>query len=279
MNYDRLNPYIRSVSLYERVGRSEECIGYDSRIIYMISGELTVTVGTEKLPRLSPGNLVFIPAGMPYRLKSKYLRAVVIAFDMTADRVEPEERLSPVASEEYREELCHKAGLEAPFDKHLLLTDMEAERDSFIRMSNIFTSHEGSFRAHLSAMLKSILLKIAEGTSEDALPAVMVEELDNYIRERCSEEISNTELGAIFGYHPFYISTLLKERRGITLRQYVIQYRLKYAKRLLELTERSMADIAEACGFTDASYFAKIFKSTFGMTPKEYRNSFKDDFI
>ena len=107
----------------------------------------------------------------------------------------------------------------------------------------------------------------------------MVEELAGYIRENVSDEISNTEIGAIFGYHPFYVSRMLKDRKGMTLRQYIIAYRLKMAKRLLELSGKSAAEIAEACGFTDASYFAKTFKSAFGMTPKEYRNSFKDDFI
>ena len=107
----------------------------------------------------------------------------------------------------------------------------------------------------------------------------MVEELDNYIRENSAEEISNTEIGAIFGYHPFYVSRMLKERKGITLRQYIIAYRLKNAKRMLELTDKSTSEIAEECGFTDASYFAKTFKATFGMTPKEFRNQFKEEFI
>jgi two-component system response regulator YesN len=128
-------------------------------------------------------------------------------------------------------------------------------------------------------MFKLILLKVMETADENALPARMVEELDNYIRENVAEEISNTEIGAIFGYHPFYISRVLKERKGMTLRQYIIAYRLKQAKRLLELTDRSAAEIAEECGFTDASYFAKTFKASFGMTPKEYRNRFKDEFI
>jgi AraC-like DNA-binding protein len=72
---------------------------------------------------------------------------------------------------------------------------------------------------------------------------------------------------------------MLKERRGITLRQYIISYRLKMAKKLLETTNRSAGEIAEECGFTDASYFAKTFKAAFGITPKEYRNSFKEEFI
>ena len=279
MDLTRLNPVIRSVSLYERLGRTEERVAYDCRLIYIISGELTASVGNEKLGHLSPGNLLYIPAGVPYKLKSKYLRAVVATFDPTDTNPEPMERLSPVLTADFREELCHRDGVEGLLGEHILLTDMESERESFIRMANIFTSAEGSYRAQISAMLKLILLKLMEAADENALPARMVEELDNYIRENVADEISNTEIGAIFGYHPFYVSRVLKERKGMTLRQYIIAYRLKQAKRLLELTDRSAAEIAEECGFTDASYFAKTFKSTFGMTPKEYRNSFKDEFI
>ena len=279
MDLTRLNPVIRSVSLYEKVGRNEERVGYDCRRIYIISGELTASVGGEKLGHLSPGNLLYIPAGAPYKLKSKYLRAVVVTFDPTDTNPLPLDRLSPVLTADFKEELCHRDGVDGLLGGHILLTDMESERESFIRMANIFTSAEGSYRAQVSAMLKLILLKLMETADENALPARMVEELDNYIRENVADEISNTEIGAIFGYHPFYISRVLKERKGMTLRQYIIAYRLKQAKRLLQLTDKSAAEIAEECGFTDASYFAKTFKSTFGMTPKEYRNSFKDEFI
>ncbi len=279
MDTARLNPVIRSVSLYERINRTEECVGYDCRFIYIISGEVTATVGGEKLGHLSPGNLLYIPAGESYRLKSKYLRAVVVCFDPMDTRPEPFERLSPVPVADYDEEKCHLDGVEGLLGRHILLPDMESERDTFIRMANIFTSAEGHYRAQLSAMFKLMLLKVIETADENALPARMVEELDNYIRENVSDEISNTEIGAIFGYHPFYVSRMLKDRKGMTLRQYIIAYRLKCAKRLLELSGKSAAEIAEECGFTDASYFAKTFKAAFGMTPKEYRNSFKDDFI
>ncbi len=279
MDLARLNPVIRSVSLYEKINRTDECVGYDCRVIYIVSGELTAVVGGEKLGHLSPGNLLYIPAGTQYKLKSKYLRAVVVTFDPYDSRPEPEARLTPAASADYNPELCHHDGVEGLLSKHILLPDMESERNTFIRMANIFTSAEGHYKAQISAMFKLILLKVIETADENALPARMVEELDNYIRENVSDEISNTEIGAIFGYHPFYVSRMLKERKGMTLRQYIIAYRLKCAKRLLELSDKSAAEIAEECGFTDASYFAKIFKSTFGMTPKEYRNSFKEDFI
>lgn len=279
MDYTRLNPVIRSVSLYEKINRTEECIGYDCRVIYVVSGELTAQVGGEKLGHLAPGNLLYIPAAIPYKLKSKYLRAVVVTFDPTDENPLPGERISPVKASDFNEENCHRDGVSGALEKFILLPDMEAERDVFLRMSNIFTSAEGLYLPQLSAMFKLVLLKIMETADENALPARMVEELDNYIRENVSDEISNTEIGAIFGYHPFYVSRMLKERKGITLRQYIISYRLKMAKRLLELTDKSAAEIAQECGFTDASYFAKTFKASFGITPKEYRNQFKEEFI
>ena len=279
MNYIKFNPVIRSVSLYEKINRTDECVAYDSRVIYLISGEITPTIDGEKLGHLGAGNLLFIPAGTPYKLKSKYVRCVVVTFDPTDARPEPSERIVPVTKEEFKEELCHKEGLEEPLDKWILLPDMESERDTFIRMANIFTSAEGSYLAEISAMFKLIMLKVIETADKNALPARMVEALDSYIRENAGDEISNTEIGAIFGYHPFYVSKVLKDKKGITLRQYIIAYRLKAAKRMLELTDKSAAEIASECGFTDASYFAKTFKNAFGMTPKEYRNGFKEDFI
>ena len=279
MKFTNLNPFVRSAALYERVGSADECIGYESRIIYIVSGDMTVTVGDERLGHLSPGHLIYIPAGVRYRIKSKYVKAAVITFDFTAENPEPVERIRSVRPEEFTEELCHRDGIVAPFDKFIHISDVESERDGFIRICELYTSEEGEYRAIASAELKLKLLHIAELADENALPARMVESLDEYIRNNCGDEISNTEIGAIFGYHPFYVSKMLKDRRGLTLRQYILSYRLKLSKRLLELTELSTAEIAERAGFTDASYFAKSFKAAFGITPKEHRNKFKNDFI
>ena len=278
MEFSKLNPYIRTVGVYETIAKSAECRAYDSKIIYMISGDVSVYIEDDKPFHLSVGNLLLIPAGVKYRLKGQYLKAAVISFDPTDEWAHISERLSPVSPESFDESKCHVGDL-SPFDKVLKVDDMESECDTFIKMDDIATSAQGEWRAAISAMLKLVLLKLAESVSENALPSSMVESLDAYIRENCADEISNTEIGAIFGYHPFYVSRVLKEKKGITLRQYIINYRLKAAKRMLEHTKLSMAEIAEETGFTDASYFTKTFRQTFGMTPKEWRNKFKEEFI
>ena len=279
MDINRLNPIIRSVSLYEKITRKEECVAYDSRLIYVVSGDICAVVDQKNLGHLSPGHLLYIPAGTRYKLKGQYLRAVVVTFDPTSDNPMPSERMNPVLTSEFDPSLCHSVSDFPPLDAPIHVEDMEAERDKFIKMADLFTSGEGYYLAAISAQVKLILLKLMEVSDENALPTRMVEALGEYIRENVSDDISNTEIGAIFGYHPFYVSRVIKERKGQTLRQYIITYRLNLSARLLELTNKSIAEIAEECGFTDASYFTKTFKSAMGITPKDYRNKFKEDFI
>ena len=278
MNLTHLNPVIRGVSLYERINRAEECVAYDSRLFYMVSGDVTAVVGGVKLGHLSPGHLLYVPAGTPYKLKGQYLRMVAIAFDPTVDYADTEAP-KPVCTAEYNPELTHSVSGFSPLDKVLHIEDFEAERDTLLGLLSIFTSAEGEYRAVGSAILKQLLLKAAESVDENALPTRMVEALDKYIRDNAGDDISNTEIGAIFGYHPFYISKVLKDRKGTTLRQYIIAYRLKLAKKLLSESAKSVNEVAEECGFNDPSYFTKTFKNVVGMTPKEYRNLSKDDFI
>ena len=279
MDLTYLNPVIRTVSLYERINRTDECVAYDSRLFYMVSGDVTAVVGGVKLGHLSPGHLLYVPAGTPYKLKGQYLRLVAITFDPTTDKPEPVDKLKAVPVSEYDESLVHSVKDLSPLDKMMHVEDMESERDTFLRLVSLFTSAEGSYRAQSSAILKQILLKLIETVDENALPARMVEALDNYIRDNAGDDISNTEIGAIFGYHPFYVSKVLKDRKGTTLRQYIIAYRLKFAKKLLDESAKSVNEVAEECGFNDPSYFTKTFKNAFGMTPKEYRNLSKEDYI
>ena len=279
MDLTYLNPVVRTVSLYERINRTNECVAYDSRLFYMVSGDVTAVVGGVKLGHLSPGHLLYVPAGTPYKLKGQYLRLVAITFDPTTDKPEPIDKLKAVPVSEYDESLVHSVKDLSPLDKMMHVEDMESERDTFLRLVSLFTSAEGSYRAQSSAILKQILLKLIETVDENALPARMVEALDNYIRDNAGDDISNTEIGAIFGYHPFYVSKVLKDRKGTTLRQYIIAYRLKLAKKLLDESAKSVNEVAEECGFNDPSYFTKTFKNAFGMTPKEYRNLSKEDYI
>lgn len=58
---------------------------------------------------------------------------------------------------------------------------------------------------------------------------------------------------------------------GQTPIEYLNTYRLKLSRDLLAETEKSVSEIALACGFNHLSYFSRIFLRTFGATPSEFR--------
>lgn len=57
----------------------------------------------------------------------------------------------------------------------------------------------------------------------------------------------------------------------VTPVEYLTRHRVAAAARLLRQSAMSAGEIAAACGFTDASYFGKVFRREFGCTPAQYR--------
>lgn len=66
-----------------------------------------------------------------------------------------------------------------------------------------------------------------------------------------------------------YFMKFFKKMTGITFIEYVNSVRLDNAHKLLTETDKSISEIAEACGFNNFSYFIRTFKKHFGKTPKQ----------
>ena len=63
----------------------------------------------------------------------------------------------------------------------------------------------------------------------------------------------------------------VKAITGFSSSGYILQMRMDKAKRLLASTNTPVGDIAMKCGFPEISYFSRMFKQTFQMTPSQYR--------
>lgn len=57
--------------------------------------------------------------------------------------------------------------------------------------------------------------------------------------------------------------------------EYLMDYRIQSAKKLLESTDKGITDIALLCGFNSSSYFTKQFHKLCGKTPVAYRKEFR----
>jgi AraC-like DNA-binding protein len=68
-----------------------------------------------------------------------------------------------------------------------------------------------------------------------------------------------------------HISKLFKQKNGVGIPEYITEVRLQHTLSLLKRQEHSVNQIMEMVGFTNQSYFFRLFKKKFGTTPKEYR--------
>lgn len=71
---------------------------------------------------------------------------------------------------------------------------------------------------------------------------------------------------------PGIFVVLLQLLTGRTPIAYLNYYRIECACERLTLTDKSVTEIAFACGFNDMSYFSRVFKQLKGTTPTAYRN-------
>jgi len=81
------------------------------------------------------------------------------------------------------------------------------------------------------------------------------------------------ELARIAGLSPTRMIALFHTQLGQTPRQFWEGRRIEQARRLLERTQLSVAEIAEAVGYTDPFYFSTRFKVVVGSAPRAYRQS------
>lgn len=81
-------------------------------------------------------------------------------------------------------------------------------------------------------------------------------------------------LAETFGYHPQYLTTLLKEKTGKSYVEHLQEQRLNKAKFMLTYTDMKISEIILACGYKNENFFYQKFKSNTNETPAHYRNNF-----
>ncbi|OMD79924.1 MULTISPECIES: AraC family transcriptional regulator [Paenibacillus] len=95
----------------------------------------------------------------------------------------------------------------------------------------------------------------------------------NYIFNHLYEELSLDRLAEVAGLNRSYLSLLFKKETGFTISDFIQLERIEEAKRLIEVPELSLSDIASRLHFNDQSYFTKVFKKYTGITPKQFRTN------
>lgn len=100
----------------------------------------------------------------------------------------------------------------------------------------------------------------------------LIARINGLISERYGDTgLSLNAIADELGMSPIYLSRLYKQHALTPIVDAINQARMEAAKRLLLQSDMPVVDIAPQCGYTSSSYFHRMFKKSFGVTPADYR--------
>lgn len=124
-----------------------------------------------------------------------------------------------------------------------------------------------------SSLLGALVMKLLQSQITGEMePDQIKGQILDYIVEHMQEGVTHQELSAAFACHKSTINRILTAATGMSLKNYLIDLRLKKAGELLKYSNKSMSEIAELCGYQSSIFFSRQFKQKMGVTPLHFRN-------
>jgi AraC-like DNA-binding protein len=124
-------------------------------------------------------------------------------------------------------------------------------------------------RGHLTNMPHTV----APPRWRGGLPPLVLRRVQEYIDSHLSEDLELEQLALTAGLSLYHFARAFKTSVGVPPHQFVLQRRLSLARDLLTGTDRPVADIAIAAGFSDQSHLARHFRQSFAVSPIAFRRS------
>lgn len=125
--------------------------------------------------------------------------------------------------------------------------------------------------AWLRSTLEHVISIIEQQKDKGLAPPLLILKALDFVQQNLHREISRDATARYIGVSPTSFSLILKERTGRTFTELLRECRVDHACDMLINTEKSLAEIAEDCGFCDQSYFTHVFQDVKGVTPKHFR--------
>ncbi|UXR37938.1 AraC family transcriptional regulator [Staphylococcus simulans] len=94
-----------------------------------------------------------------------------------------------------------------------------------------------------------------------------------YIENNYSQPFTITEMAESLYVNRSYLSRIFKQEVGVTLKEYINNFRITRARELLVITDHSYTEIAQLVGYESYNSFYKVFKQKTGDTPSVYREN------
>lgn len=282
MLFSDIKPFVRFARFLKLTNKTKfsPATPYDARLFYTKEGAGVIEVMGQKF-EMKKGSALLINSAVPYHTKTPKTSVTYLAFNFDYMQSANENALPVVPA-------WGDSFDEKKLTEHIEFSDKKQFND-FVYVPAInsieyiaeeiikeYAKKLINYELKSAYLLSEILVEIARHSeipaTQDTTATKMV--LD-YIEKNYASQITNLTLATKFGFHPNYLSSLIKASTGLPMHQYLLQIRLAHAIELLEINSFSITEIAEQCGFCDVYHFSRYFKSVMKITPSQFAKGTK----
>jgi AraC-like DNA-binding protein/quercetin dioxygenase-like cupin family protein len=168
-------------------------------------------------------------------------------------------------------------GLPAPDNMYFFTTPLYADIITFLdRVGELAHEDEAANRVPIRALLTATLALVAQLVEAPQDQPSPVRDIVTRCQWLVKRHANNCELSLGFlakelELSPSYLSRVFSDKTGERLAEYITRIRIQNAADGLRTTQLSVKAIGAACGFSDTSYFCRVFRQLIGQTPQDYR--------
>ncbi len=101
----------------------------------------------------------------------------------------------------------------------------------------------------------------------------MIQDAAKYISSNYADDLKLADVAQMYSLSPVHFGAQFKKVTGVGFKNYITITRIGAAKAMFDSGEKSITNVAYACGFNDSNYFIKVFKDVVGITPKKYTST------
>lgn len=157
------------------------------------------------------------------------------------------------------------------------ILDMGFSKKSEIFFYSLFSSLDKYKRCDEYSIAASVLRLYSDkenylsGFKDISKKQEIVEKALSFIEKNYQKDIGLVDISNASGYSEYYFLRIFKEVMRMTPYEYLIRKRLSQVKILLLTSDKTIEEIAYACGFKSDISLYKAFKNAYSITPREFK--------
>ena len=280
LGIEDIHPNLRFINLYQcaRGFDSGPRILYNHYFLYVHKGKGKITLGRKTFNSVS-GDLYYCPPGTPNTIIADDADPFLLSgidFDFTQNHVS-NKLMYPIQEESFNPDLVTEYVDFYDFDGFPDRTDLygdEEIRELIYKIISHSNTRKKFWELYCNALLHAFIIAIVQRTGQKGVrfgSQGKADRIIEYLSQNYMHQLTNKELSREFHYNHDYISKVVLHYTGMTLKQYIIDLRIRAALNLLVYSDMSIKDIALMAGYDNVHYFTRIFKDQTGFPPGYFR--------